>query len=428
MASVETEDEEPLYEWLEDVEDLESYRPGGYHPIHIDDEIKNRYCVVHKLGFGSYSTVWLARDQQLNRFVAMKVSIASASTESSETRILHHIRVAGHQHPGREFVTTLLDDFDLEGPNGRHRCLITEVTGPSVGKVRYETPGNRLPTSVARRIASQSAKGLAFLHSCGVVHGGKIHSYFTFIYADHSEDFHYNNVLFEIPNFHSWSVEEVYRHLGEPRKKLVKRTDGTPTTPAAPSYVVMPPDPLQLAGLIFDSNDWSIKITDFGESFLTVDTKKPSPNIPISVAAPEILFQDSIISPKVDIWSLACLIYEVFSNHGLIESFFNDLDEVMIEMVRTFGKLPERWWTEWENRDQYFEENGTFKLDSGDLSGEPRTVNLKERLENIRRRDEMGQKELSGDLEALELVLGKMLRYEPEERISIDEVVSLLPF
>ncbi|KAG6893518.1 hypothetical protein C0992_009692, partial [Termitomyces sp. T32_za158] len=93
----------------------------------------------------------------------------------------------------------------------------------------------------------------------------------------------------------------------------------------------------------------------------------------------------------------------------------------MIEMVRTFGKLPERWWTKWENRNQYFEEDGTFRLNSGDLSGEPRTVNLKERLENIRRRDEMGQKELSGDLEALELVLGKMLRYEPEERISIDE-------
>ncbi|KAG6888276.1 hypothetical protein C0992_008957 [Termitomyces sp. T32_za158] len=411
MASLESE--EPLYYLLEDGEDLEMYSPGGFYPVHIDDEIKNRYCIVHKLGFGTYSTVWLARDKQLNRFVAMKFIIASAATESSETRILHHIRAAGHQHPGRKFVMTLLDDFELESANGRHRCLITEVIGPSVNQVRFKAPGNILPTSITRRIASQSAKGLAFLHSCGVVHG---------------EDLHYNNILFEIPDFHSWSVEKVYRYLGEPKKKLVKRKDGTPTTPAAPSYVVMPPDPRQRAELIFDSNDCSIKITDFGESFLTVDPEKPLPNIPISLAAPEILFHDSIISCKVDIWSLGCLIFALFSTHGLLESFFEDRDEILIDMVRTFGKLPERWWTEWETRDQYFEEDGTFRPDLHKLSGEPRTIDLKERLEDIRKRDEMGQKELSGDLEALELVLGKMLRYEPEERIRIDEVVSLLPF
>ncbi|KAG6877316.1 hypothetical protein C0993_008654 [Termitomyces sp. T159_Od127] len=413
MTSLDLEAKQPLYKWLEDVEDLELYRPGGYHPVHIDDEIKNRYRIVHKLGFGSYSTVWLGRDQQLNRFVAIKFTIASASAESSETKILHHVRVSGHQHPGRKFVATLLDDFELEGPNGRHRCLITEAAGPSVGKVRYETPGNRLPTPIAQRIASQSAEGLAFLHSCGVVHG----------------DFHYNNILFEIPDFHSWSVERVYRCLGEPKKKLVKRNDGNTARPAAPTYVVVPPDPLQLAKLVFDSDDFSVKITDFGESFLAADPHKPILNTPISLAAPEILFQDSIDS-KVDIWSFACLIYEVLSNHGLLESFFNDRDEVMIEMVRTFGKLPERWWKKWQNRDQFFEEDGTFKPDSGDLSGEPRTVTLKERLENIRRNDDKGQKELSRDLDlkALELVLCKMLRYEPEERISIDEVVSLLPF
>ncbi|KNZ73335.1 Serine/threonine-protein kinase SRPK1, partial [Termitomyces sp. J132] len=400
-----------LYQWLDDVEDLEQYSPGGYHPVHIDDVLNGRYCIVHKLGFGSYSTVWLARDQQQNRFVAMKFTIASASAESPETRILHHINASGHQHPGRKFIATLLDDFELEGPNGRHRCLVMEVVGPSVGKVRYETPGNTLPMSIARKVALQSAQGLAFLHSSGVVHG----------------DFHPNNILLEIPDFHSWPVEKIYEHLGKPRKQTVKRTDGNPVTPSAPTYVVKPLHPLLLARRLLDSDYCSIKITDFGESFLATDTDKRFLNTPIAFAAPETIFRDSI-SPKVDIWALACLIYEVLGNHALLESFFKDPDEIITEMVRTFGKLPDRWWKQWEERDTFFEEDGTFKTDSGYMSGKPRTMDLKERLGDIRRDDEKGQEELRGDLEALELVLEKMLRYEPEQRISVEEVVSLLPF
>ncbi|KAG5349092.1 hypothetical protein C0989_006065 [Termitomyces sp. Mn162] len=399
------------YQWLEDVENLERYTPGGYHPVHIDDVIKGRYRIVHKLGFGSYSTVWLARDQQQNRFVAMKFIIASASAGSPEIKILHHINASGHQHPGRKFIAALLDNFELEGPNGRHRCLVTEVAGPSVGGVKYETPGNTLPMSIARKVASHSAQGLAFLHSSGVVHG----------------DFHPNNILLEIPDFHSWSVEKVYEHLGEPIMETVERTDGNLVTPAAPTYVVKPPNPLQLAKLVLDSDDCLIKITDFGESFLATDTDKRFLNTSVSFAAPEVIFSDSL-SPKVDVWALACLIYEVLGNHELLESFFKDPDEIIIEMVRTFGQLPDRWWKQWKKRDIFFEEDGTFKTDSGDMSGEPRTVDLKERLGDIRRNDEKGQEELRGDLEALELVLERMLRFEPEERISVEEVVPLLPF
>ena len=38
------------------------YVPGGYHPVHIGDIYLERYRVIHKLGYGVDSTVWLARD------------------------------------------------------------------------------------------------------------------------------------------------------------------------------------------------------------------------------------------------------------------------------------------------------------------------------------------------------------------------------
>jgi serine/threonine-protein kinase SRPK3 len=46
-----------------DAEPLHRYRIGGYHPIALGDHFGDgRYKVLHKLGWGGYSTVWAAKD------------------------------------------------------------------------------------------------------------------------------------------------------------------------------------------------------------------------------------------------------------------------------------------------------------------------------------------------------------------------------
>jgi serine/threonine-protein kinase SRPK3 len=48
------------------VEPIEDYKPGGFHPVHLGDTFPThdnpRYQVLHKLGSGMSSTVWLAKD------------------------------------------------------------------------------------------------------------------------------------------------------------------------------------------------------------------------------------------------------------------------------------------------------------------------------------------------------------------------------
>ena len=58
-------DDDHIFHDLSDpVEDVQDYRRGGYHPIYVGDRLQNgRFLIVRKLGHGSYSTVWLARDQ-----------------------------------------------------------------------------------------------------------------------------------------------------------------------------------------------------------------------------------------------------------------------------------------------------------------------------------------------------------------------------
>lgn len=41
------------------------YSQGGLHPVSLGDTFKDgRYKIVHKLGWGGFSTVWLARDRE----------------------------------------------------------------------------------------------------------------------------------------------------------------------------------------------------------------------------------------------------------------------------------------------------------------------------------------------------------------------------
>ena len=168
---------EPTYQWHEDVEDLESYQSGGYHPVRIGDLYSNgRYRIVHKLGFGSYSTVWLARDLHTDRYVALKIIVAEASEGSSEGRILQHLQQSVGNRAGKHFFASLLDGFHINGPNGQHLCLASEPARCSVATSKEASINWMFPLAVARAIVAQSVIGLQAIHSCGVVHGGKMNS------------------------------------------------------------------------------------------------------------------------------------------------------------------------------------------------------------------------------------------------------------
>ena len=78
------------------VEPIAYYRKGGFHPIHINDVLHNRYRVANKLGYGAYATIWLVEDLNLGRCAALKVLAAKVSKDSevqgSEVAILRHLK------------------------------------------------------------------------------------------------------------------------------------------------------------------------------------------------------------------------------------------------------------------------------------------------------------------------------------------------
>ena len=57
----EDDDPENSFSEEEDEEEgQEGYRKGGYHPVTVGEIYNNRYEIIRKLGWGHFSTVWLA--------------------------------------------------------------------------------------------------------------------------------------------------------------------------------------------------------------------------------------------------------------------------------------------------------------------------------------------------------------------------------
>lgn len=152
---------------LDTVENLEKYTPGGYHPVEIGQTYDNdRYKVLHKLGFGGFSTIWLARDRHQDRYIALKVLCA----EHSDLYGLHPaVKSILDGSPSRPFVTELRR-FHITGPNGCHLCQVLPLMGPSLSALsdhRY-----RLRPAGCKVLAQQAANILVFLHANNLCHGG----------------------------------------------------------------------------------------------------------------------------------------------------------------------------------------------------------------------------------------------------------------
>lgn len=157
------------------------YQTGGLHPVHLGDRLDKgeRYKVLHKLGHGRFSTVWLARDTHLGQYVALKILSADRSISqthhNNELMFLQYLaerRSSGSGYVGSKYISSgLFRHFWVEGPNGRHLVLVLPVYGPSISHMSRWT--TRIRKGVVRQIALQATQGVAYLHSEGICHGVK---------------------------------------------------------------------------------------------------------------------------------------------------------------------------------------------------------------------------------------------------------------
>lgn len=153
----------------DNMEDLEQYEPGGFHPVHLDDYYDdNRYRIVHKLGAGGFSTVWLARDLLDKQWVGLKFIVAN---ESEDYNSRSSAIIADPTLASSELLVSPEREFWVDGPNGRHLCFVLPLVGPNLGTLCSGIYA-RISSRFAATLSLQAAQAMALLHSRERCHGG----------------------------------------------------------------------------------------------------------------------------------------------------------------------------------------------------------------------------------------------------------------
>ncbi|KAJ6184844.1 serine protein kinase [Penicillium mononematosum] len=238
------------------VEPVEEYRAGGYHPVHLGDIFLERYQVIGKWGYGTFSTVWLARDLK--------------------KRLIR----------GRDHIIELLDHFEHTGPNGLHLVLVFPAM-LSDGE-RICERGKPRSAGYIRSISLRIIIALEFLHMQGFVHTGKVSR------ANHS-----------------LSISDM---LLPPEYNPVRWLPGVTTDQSAPEYLMVTQRPRGLLDDV-DISTLVVKIGDLGAVVHNGDNSSV-PVTPLALRAPELL-ENLPWDFKIDAWSLGCLLFQLATNEPL---------------------------------------------------------------------------------------------------------------
>ncbi|KAH7390771.1 hypothetical protein DE146DRAFT_634637 [Phaeosphaeria sp. MPI-PUGE-AT-0046c] len=171
-------------------------------------------------------------------------------------------------------LPSILDAFDIHGPNGTHTCY---TLTPAQGSLKEASFSRLFPVQVARALAAKLATAVASVHSRGFVHG----------------DIHLRNVLVKLPaTFEELSIEEFREKFGEPDMVPITRIDEQPLAPNVPTQAVVP---LYLGKKAQDftlDDAHGLILSDFGEAF-SPDMEHRlgrNCNIPLAKRAPEAFF------------------------------------------------------------------------------------------------------------------------------------------
>ncbi|KAJ5106778.1 hypothetical protein N7456_003453 [Penicillium angulare] len=393
--------------WI--IENLEKYRKGGYHPVVIGDILKDRYHIVHKLGHGSFSTIWLAHDKEKKSYVALKINIADFKSDQADLQ-LSLSDPSYIEDPGWPMIPILKDHFKSQSANGCHECYVTSPARVSLAKA---TETSSFSIDVARSLVAQLVHTVAYIQSRGIVHG----------------DIHFGNILIDMDaNFDKLSVSQLYQEYGEPPTEALERSDEQPLTPGVPTHAT---EPIWLGKMAhkFNVPEARLVLSDFGEAFSPLKNKQPKLgkdcSAPRYCLPPEAYFEpEKPISFAIDIWTLACAIWNIFTGRIIFSSWFGKSDEITSQQIELLGPLPPEWWAGWKAKYQFFDEFIEPKQGRETLLPFEEQF-IKEMEDMARTSDRRDEPDMDmEEMKALLRMLRSMLIYRPELRATASMILE----
>jgi serine/threonine protein kinase len=303
-----------------EAEPRERYAKGLYYPVQIGDTLDSRYRIEHKLGWGGYSTVWLAHDTQQDKAVALKILI---SGEGQAERCVQSRNLEAVQDPSR--LVMYQAAFSLLGVEGTyHMVLVFPLRGPSLrATLYYMSPVLRMSA------AKHSLLALKSLHDAGFVHKGEL---ICLSYRQDAKQFlladlNMGNVMWHIESVDHWTTAEIYQQFGRPRKA---------TLPEARGKLGELVEPMRVPIDVIRS---PVYLGDFGHTFNYRDAVENTVQFPLSFCAPERL-HGTAPSFASDMWSYTSIFASLYIGADVL---WGNGIECISRVVGMAGPFPEHW-------------------------------------------------------------------------------------
>eukprot|EP01061_Rhynchopus_euleeides_P017202 TRINITY_DN28658_c0_g2_i2.p1 TRINITY_DN28658_c0_g2~~TRINITY_DN28658_c0_g2_i2.p1 ORF type:complete len:783 (+),score=281.04 TRINITY_DN28658_c0_g2_i2:246-2594(+) len=369
----------------EDDEDEGEYCVGGYHRVAAGDVYHDRYEILRKLGWGNFSTVWLAKDLNDGPPVALKIGKgANAFREMSELEVDVLQKTNSHYEKLEcdllkacaKRLVRMTDFFNIQGPHGTHPTMALEAVGPDILKLLTAHDFAGVAPCIVKTLIKHMLEGIAFLHDMGLAHA----------------DIKPENVL----------IQTIAKDGSTDPQRTEKLLAGKLDRPEG-----MPLDQ-------FMKENYACKVSDFGSSKWVNTDKSVHPMQTLEYRAPEVVLGYSP-GVEIDIWSVACTCFELLSGCFLFnpKASQNALSQEANHIslyIKTLGPIPDCMvFGGGRHCDVFFAEDGHFRY------GHVKVLGLREALV-----------EKFGDerIDLLEDFLTVMLKIDNNERMTALEAMN----
>ncbi|KAL5706108.1 non-specific serine/threonine protein kinase [Ranunculus cassubicifolius] len=349
----------------EEDEGIDAYRKGGYHAVRVGDLFASgRYIAQRKLGWGHFSTVWLAYDTRSSKYVALKIQKSAAEFAEAALHEIEVLTAITNGNPSNSMcIVRLVDQFKHAGPNGQHLCMVLEFLGDSLLRLIRYNRYKGLPLSKVREICKWILVGLDYLHrELGIIHTDlKPENVLLISTLDPAKDPIRSEVppILEKPEGNQNGGGAVMTLIEKKLKRRAKR---------AVAKISLRRESMG-GGITVERErslegiDLRCKIVDFGNA-CWVDKQFAEEIQTRQYRAPEVII-GSGYACSVDMWSFACMAFELATGDMLFapkgaQGFSEDEDHLAL-MMELLGKMPRKIAVGGTRSKDYFDRHGDLK-------------------------------------------------------------------
>ncbi|XP_047310546.1 SRSF protein kinase 1-like [Impatiens glandulifera] len=349
----------------EEDERIESYRKGGYHAVRIGDSFADgRYIAQRKLGWGQFSTVWLAYDTKTSNYVALKIhKSAPEFTQAGLHEVGLLSAIAEGDPTNSKHVVRLIDHFKHAGPNGQHLCMVNEFLGESLLRLIKFNRYKCLELDKVREICKCILIGLDYLHrQLGIIHTDlKPENVLLMSTIDPSKDPIRSGLTPILEKPEGNPNDRTTTNIIEKKLKRMARKAVTKIAERRASIGVV--RPTVKPDRCLNGINVRCKIVDFGNACFA-DNPLSEEIQTREYRSPEVILRSGY-SFSADMWSFACLAFELATGEIMFnpkkgQDYVEDEDHLAL-MMELLGKMPKKIAISGALSKDYFDRHGDLK-------------------------------------------------------------------